>query len=84
MISDVGIAAQPFVNDVLDEDKLESGGVRDSSNQSFSVTDQMIDPPSLDLRQPRRYFKDLIRETKHRLSRKGEVRRTGGEGIGFP
>ncbi|KAK5311991.1 hypothetical protein LTR93_011504 [Exophiala xenobiotica] len=24
---DVGIAAQPFVNDVLDEDKLESGGI---------------------------------------------------------
>lgn len=41
---DVGIAAEPFLNEALDEDKLESGGVSPTSFPEPRNSDTQADP----------------------------------------
>ena len=48
---DIGIAAEPFLNEALDEDKLESGGVGDFKFRSF-VANQHSDSAKFHLREP--------------------------------
>ena len=48
---DVGIAAQPFLNEALDEGKLESGGVSEFKCGP-TVANQESDPPDLHLCEP--------------------------------
>ena len=70
-ILDVGMAAQPLLNEALDEDKLENGRIYNFPIRSI-LADREIDSSDLHLCGHRRHFQGVLRKPDDRLSRNGK------------
>jgi hypothetical protein len=81
MRTEIGIAAQPFLNSALDEDRLDKGYVCDVlAVPSRILLTPKVDPLYLDLPRVRYRPQGAIWSTRHRLSRGCELARNPSGG----